>query len=322
MDILKQICALHPVGRTTAADLVKSYKQNRPHFMTLDHGTQVSITWSKLGRLTRAADTPADTTFLAFIDPGLLPVSACPATPVVHPGPSIVPEIHRPPSPTTSTVAVDEPIAPTPPTIFTKAVYHTTPPIVVDPVQMQFPLNAETLQPLGPDERAVLDADAALIRATHATLGDGIVNYSDDLTSSQEPVGLYCPFCDTELPGKQYSDALLAILNSPMIQVHTVCDPVGNNPNRRRLLIGPNVYSGFCAQHVLEELTPIAKSHGWPYPPDFSTLPQRIKDKRGFLDAVIIRTTTGVNLSPFYSNLLAMDNRKRLDRSFDVISAG
>ena len=79
----------------------------------------------------------------------------------------------------------------------------------------------------------VLAADAALICATRATLGDSIVNYSDDFTSSQEPVGLYCPFCDTELPGKQYSDVLLAILNSPMIQVHTVCNPVGNNPNRR-----------------------------------------------------------------------------------------
>lgn len=135
-----------------AANLVKSYKQNRPHFMTLNHGTQVSITWSKLGRLAKAANTPADTTFLAFIDLGPLPVSVCTATPIVHPGLSIIPEIHRPPSPMTSAVTINELVAPTPPTIFTKVVYHTTPPIVVDPVRMQFPLNAETLQPLGPDE--------------------------------------------------------------------------------------------------------------------------------------------------------------------------
>ena len=186
----------------------------------------------------------------------------------------------------------------------------------------QFPLDPEILRPLDPDERAVLDANAALIYATRATLGDGIDVCSDDCTPSQELVGLRCPFCDTRLLGKHYSDALLAMLNSPMIQEHTTHDPTDDNPNHRRSLIGPDVYSNFCAQHVLEELTPVAQLHGWPYPPDFSTLPQRIKDKRGFLDAVIIGTTTGVDVSTFFLNLLTMNDKQRYSQSLDIISAG
>jgi len=168
----------------------------------------------------------------------------------------------------------------------------------------------------------VLDANAALIRTTHATLGDGIDTHSDHCVSSQESVGLRCPFCDTVLPGKQYSDALLALLNSLKIQKNTVPDPTHDNPNHRRSVIGHDAYSDFCAQHMLEELIPVARVCGWPYPPDFSVLPQRIKDKNGFLDAVIMGNTTGVDISTFYSKLLAMDDKQRYNQSLNIISAG
>ena len=168
----------------------------------------------------------------------------------------------------------------------------------------------------------MLNADVALIRATRTILEDGIDTCPDDYSPGEELARLRCPFCDTELPGKQYSNALLAILSSPMIQTQTVPDPMGDNPNRRRSLVGPNVYSDFCARHILEELTPVAKSHGWPYPPDFPGLSQRIKDKRGFLDAVIIGIMTGVDITTFYSNLLRMNDKQRYDQSLNIISAG
>ena len=115
---------------------------------------------------------------------------------------------------------------------------------------------------------------------------------------------------------------MLAILNSPTIQAHTIPDPTSTNPNHRQSLVGHTIYSDFCAQHILEDLAVVARSHGWPYPPDFSTLSQRVKDKEGFLSAVTIGSMTGMEISEFYSDLLAMDQKKRHQQSLSVISAG
>jgi hypothetical protein len=299
-------------SKTTEADLPKNYPKAYAHFRTLDYDRQTTITWNEL--IKSCDDTTLSSNNFIHFTP---PQRPCPSTPQTPPlstrnTPTFISNLTSPPSST----PLDIPTPPPPP------MDHLAP--VSNPPQLpaRFPLNAKTLRLLNPDEQATLNADAALIRATRVTLGDGISAYSDDCIFSQELAGLRCPFCDTELPGERYSDALLAMLNSPTIQVNTVHDPTSNNPNHRRSLVGHNAYSHFCAQHTLEELTPVARSHGWPYPPDFSTLPQRIKDKKGFLDAVIIGIMTNVDVSTFYFDLLAMNDKQRYNRSLNIISAG
>ena len=314
LDILKRICTPHTVGRTTAAELVKSYKQNRPHFMTLDRNIQLSITWSELGRRAKAANTPPDSAFLAFVDVDL--------------GPPII---------------IDRTVS-TSPVIFTEAAPHTTPPTAVDPklavvpatptnttsqlvitepithIPAPFPLDASVLQPLLPEQRGILDAEYNLICAISKDLGDV------DTTWIEDPQGVHfqlrCPFCDTELPGTEYSLALKGLLNSKYIQENTEPDPTLQNPNARRSLGGHQVYSDFCSQHRLEELLPAAKAAGWPYPPDFANIQHRVHSKGSYINGLTMGIQTGLNPSKFYLEILAMSERQRREQAQDIVAAG
>lgn len=303
-------------SKSTEANLPKNYPKAYTHFRTLDYDRQMTITWNELIKA-QCEDTTSSASvsndFIGFIPP------VRPCTPTQPTLPSSTQDIISP----IDGLASLSPLIPS--DALSPVVLPLSPaghPATLPQLPAQFPLNAETLRPLDPEERLELDTNVALIRATRATLGEGIDTRSDNCVSIQEPVGLRCPFCDTELPGRQYSDALLALLNSPKIQTNTVQDPTYDNPNHRRSLIGHGAYSDFCAQHILEELTPVARLHRWPYPPDFSALPQRIKGKNGFLDAVIVGIMTSVDISTFYSNLLVMDDKQRYNKSLDIISAG
>lgn len=299
-------------SKTTEANLPKLYPKAYTHFLTLDQSTQATITWNELVKsCDNAAPSFPPPNVVHFINPVQLHTPTPPLPP-----PAVTKDLMSSDNP----VLPSSPIPPKTPPLLPAASQPT-----LDPPQVQaaFPLNIE-MQPLGPEELAVLDADVALVRTTRAFLGDGISAGPDleDELFGQESAGLQCPFCNTKLPGRQYSDALLTMLNSPTIQTHTVPDPTLSNPNHRRSLIGHFAYSDFCAQHVLEELTLVANSHQWPYPPDFSTLAQRVKEKEGYLNAVIMEIMTGVEVSKFYSDLLTMNSRQQYDQSLNIISAG
>ena len=311
-EIFQQIFGRN-CSKTTEANLPKLYPRAYAYFLTLDHDTQTTITWNELVKTcNNAAPSFPSPDVVRFVNP------VQPHTPTPTPPPPAI--IAKDPVPFNNPVLPSSSIPPKTP-LLSPAVCQPT----LDPPQVQaaFPLNIE-MQPLGPEELAVLDADVALVRTTRAFLGDGISTGPDleEELFGQESAGLQCPFCNTELPGRQYSDALLTMLNSPAIQTHTVLDPTHSNPNHRRSLIGHIAYSDFCAQHVLEELTLVANSHQWPYPPDFSTLAQRVKEKEGFLNAVMMGITTGVEVSIFYSNLLTMNSQQQYDQSLNIISAG
>jgi hypothetical protein len=323
LDILKRICAPHPVSGTTAAELSKSYKQNRPYFMTLDRDIQLSITWSELSRRAKMPDAPAaDSAFLAFADPG----------------PSA---ILRPPSPTTSASVVD-PTAPASPATLAEAVLHTIHPIITDPIPATihttftdttppqqiirapalFPLDADVLQPLLPEQRAILDAEHDLIRAISRDLGNTDTSWIEGLMGQEANSQLRCPFCNAELPGTEYSPALKNLLNSEYIQENTVQDPTPQNPNSRRSLRGHQVYSDFCSQHRLENFLPAVKAAGWPYPPNFTNLRHRVRSAGSYIDGLVMGIQTGPDSSQFYSEMLVMSERQRREQAQDIIAAG
>jgi len=333
LDILKRICAPHTVGRTTAAELVKSYKWNRPHFMTLDRDTQLSITWSKLGRCAEATNTPPDAEFFAFVDPGPSPVSTYPITPVT---PNLPPP--------TPSLGIIDPIVSASPAIFTEVTPRAIPPTIIDPIPAvvpaaptntisssmivqpvihtpaPFPLNASVLQPLLPEQRGILDAEYNLICAISKDLGNMDTAWTEDLQGVD--FQLYCPFCDTELPGMEYSPALKDLLNSEYIQENTEPDPSLRNPNARRSLRGHQVYSDFCSQHRLEELLPVARAAGWPYPPNFKNLQYRVRLKGSYINRLTMGIQSGSYPSQFYLEMLVMSERQRRGQAQDIVAAG
>jgi hypothetical protein len=338
MDVLNRICAPHTVGRTTSADLLKSYKQNRPHFMTLDRNTQLSITWSELGQRADDAETPADPTFLAFIDPGPSPVSAHPTTHQMLP---TVPTISTPLLSMTPASVVD-PTLPASSTVHAEVALHTVPPVSTNPIPATtptaftdttspqqtirtpalFPLDVNVLRPLLPEQRAILDAEYDLICAISRDLGNTNATWIEGLTGQVVDSQLRCPFCDAEIPGMEYSPALKDLLNSKYIQENTEPDPTLQNPNSRRSLGGHQVYSDFCSQHRLENLLPAVKAAGWPYPPDFKNLQHRVRSSGSYINGLMAGIKTGSDPSQFYLGMLAMSERQRREQAQDIIAAG
>lgn len=332
--MLNRICAPHVVHRTTAAELTKSYKQNRPHFVTLDCNLQQSITWSELRRCAIAANTPADSEFIAFVDPRLS------THPTVHPtSPGVIPNITGISLPTTPTSAID-PMVPTIPTIMVEPVPSMTPNLTQATVPVRFvdessplttpqkiahapfPINSDVLQPLLPEQRAALNADHNLILAISKDLGDIDTTWIEGFMSQDINSQLRCPFCNTELPGTEYSQTLNVLLNSEYIQENTVPDPTPQNPNARRSLKGYQVYSNFCSQHRLEKLLLEAKAAGWPYPPDFTNLRHRVHSKKSYIDVLAMSIQTGLGPSRFYLKMLAMSERQRREQAQDIVAAG
>jgi len=293
--------------------------------MTLDHNTQLSITWSELGRRVKMANTPADMEFIAFVDLGPSLVSAHP-TPVTHPAPLII-------NPTVLTSP-------------TKVALHTTPPIVVDPTPAMvpttsidmvlrsvtpqqitytpapFPLDSNVLQPLLPEQRGIHDAEYDLIRAISKDLGSMDTTWVDSLMDSGVDSQLRCPFCDAGLPGTEYSPALNDLLSSKYIQENTEPDPTLQNPNARRSLRGHQVYSDFCSHHRLEDLLLVAKAAGWPYPPDFTNIQPRVHLKGSYINGLTMGIQTGLDPSQFYLEMLAMSERQRREQAQDIVAAG
>lgn len=108
LEILRRICHPHPVCKSTAASLAKAYRYNHTHFVSLDRNLQLTITWSELDRLARAANTPPATVFVSFIDPTRLPVSTSHTAPVVSTPPTGIINL--------SSGVPDTPVDPTPKT--------------------------------------------------------------------------------------------------------------------------------------------------------------------------------------------------------------
>ena len=331
LTILKEICKPHTIGKTTAAKMADDYKYNHPHFMGLDRDLQQTITWSELGRRAKAANTPATDTFTTFIDPTHSPmvstdlhiVGSMPSTVTVNPT-----------TPATPTAITDQ-THPTTPAAINNRTHSTIPGVIVEPTLSPplprkiphvpvapFPIDLSVLQPLPPKQRAVLDAEYDLIRAISKDLVDIDPTLLDDLTGQGIGSKLQCPFCSVELPGTECSPALMDLLNSKFIQDNTEPDPTLQNPNARRSLRGHQVYSNFCSQHRLEELLIVAKAAGWPYPPDFVKLRDRIHSKGVNINAFILGIREGVRTSRFYSEVLRMSGEQRREQSQDIVAAG
>jgi len=312
--LLKQICQPHSVGKTTASSFPKSYPQNRPHFMTLDRDTQLSITWSELSLLAKAANTPVDRQFIAFTDPGPSSLPACSVTPGTYITPPVAPVV---PPLTTSTI-VTGPMSPTTPDVAMSPPPPTTQQILRTPAL--FPLDVNVLQPLLPEQRAILDAEYDLIHAVSEDFRNA--------TWAESPMGqgvnfqLRCPFCDAELPGSEYSPALKNLLNSKYIQENTEQDPTTQNPNARRSLRGHQVYLDFCSRHRLEELLPDVGAAGWPYPPNFTNLQYRVRSKETFVNELTVGIQTGLAPSRFYLEASVMSERQRREKAQDIVTAG
>ena len=133
---------------------------------------------------------------------------------------------------------------------------------------------------------------------------------------------LRCPFCDTELPGRDYSPVLRDLLNSEYIQENTESDPTLENPNARRSLRGHQVYSDFCSRHRLEKLLPNAEAAGWPYPPNFTNLQDRVRLKGSYISGLTTGIQTGSERPRFYLEVLAMSERQRREQAQDIVAAG
>jgi len=317
--LLKRICAPHSVGRTMSSAFPKLYGQYRAHFMTLDRETQLSITWSQLGVRAQAANTPADKEFIAFTDPGPLPIPVCPANPGTSSTSFVIPPVPQPTAPTIITNPM-VPMTPTPPDIAISLPPVTAQQTLHTPAP--FPLDANVLQPLLPEQRAVLDAEYDLIHAISRDFCHTNATCVEGLTDQRVNPQLRCPFCDTELPGTEYSPALKDLLNSRYIQENTEPDPTLQNPNSRRSLKGHQVYLDFCSRHRFEELLPDVKAAGWPYPPNFANLQHCVHSKGTYINELIVGIQTGSVPSQFYLDVLAMNERQRREQAQDIVAAG
>ena len=88
-------------------------------------------------------------------------------------------------------------------------------------------------------------------------------------------------------------------------------------------LIGREFYSGFSEQDALEELQAVANTSGWPNPPDFSLLPQRVREKQPYLNAVIFEIQMiSKSVSKFYKHLFTMSVAERYAQSLEIMSTG
>ena len=144
----------------------------------------------------------------------------------------------------------------------------------------------------------------------------------EDLAGQGVNPQLRCPFCDAELPGREYSPALKDLLNSRYIQENTELDPTLQNPNGRRSLKGHQVYSDFCSQHRFEELLPDVEAAGWPYPPNFENLQHRVRSRGTYINEFTLGIQTGAAPSRFYLEVLAMSERQRREHAQDIVAAG
>jgi hypothetical protein len=88
-------------------------------------------------------------------------------------------------------------------------------------------------------------------------------------------------------------------------------------------LIGCGAYSGFDAQDTLREHQAVASLSGWPNPPDFLSLPQRVQEKQVYLDSIILEIQMGsAGISRFYKHLFSMGAGERYLQSLEIMSAG
>ena len=319
LKTLKRICTPHSVEKTTAATFPKVYMQNRPHFVTLDRDTQLSITWSELGLHAKEANTPVDEEFIPFTDPGPSPILPCPTTPGTRLTLFVIPVV---PLLTASNVISNPtiPVTPAAPDVVIPPPPSTAQQIIR--TLALFPLDANILQPLLPEQRALLDAEYNLIRAISKDFHHADTTWVEGPTGQGVSFRLCCPFCDAELPGTEYSPVLKNLLNSQYIQENTEPDPTLQNPNARRSLRGHQVYSDFCSQHRLEELLPDAKAAGWPYPPEFANLQHRVRSKETFINELTVGIQTGLAPSRFYLEALVMSESQRREQAQDVVAAG
>lgn len=88
-------------------------------------------------------------------------------------------------------------------------------------------------------------------------------------------------------------------------------------------LIGGGTYSGFNAQDILKEHQAVASLSGWPNPPDFLSLPQRVWEKQVYLNSIILEIQMGsAGASRFYKHLFSIGAAERYLQSLEVMSAG
>ncbi|EJD34447.1 hypothetical protein AURDEDRAFT_131165 [Auricularia subglabra TFB-10046 SS5] len=92
-----------------------------------------------------------------------------------------------------------------------------------------------------------------------------------------------CPYCDQPLP-ENPSDALLDLLRTARAKSRP--RPRRNNPHGLKASMA--VYIGVCERHRFEtKVLPRAIRSGWPTKIDFDLLPDRVKNHRQALDAVL-----------------------------------
>ncbi|TEB27479.1 hypothetical protein FA13DRAFT_1634593 [Coprinellus micaceus] len=92
-----------------------------------------------------------------------------------------------------------------------------------------------------------------------------------------------CPFCGEELPDLR-SGSLEAKLEQLIEEAEL--DPTPENPHA--MLLPFTRFISFCAQHLHEEKgLETARREGWPLEPDFDALPQRVRNLKPELEAIL-----------------------------------
>ena len=111
-----------------------------------------------------------------------------------------------------------------------------------------------------------------------------------------------CLFCNQELPGTAFSEALVKILNKINIHGGTKRDPTPENPNHLAAVKGLTASIEFCVQHRHEKHHQVVLDQGWPTQPEFIDLSDWVVELVGQVKDLVIVGTLDVQ-SPHHVRL-------------------
>ena len=323
-EVFQKVFGIDHYPKTTASLLPQLYPAAYHHFRSLNYNDQVTITWSKL--INHFDVTKKDSVgipFVYFVHPTRPPTQLPAVGPIKTPlaltsSPGFISSVptsqaggHTSQPTSLSEVDLLSCLPPTPPT--------TAP----------FPFNKEILQPLseGPIETPpALTSPPGLISSVRVSMSQA-EDYLSQPTSLLPAPRTTAPFPLEKTILQPLSEGQRASLEADLTLVHDTRKALGNlvvdHDSGINQLVEHNKYSQFNAHDTLEQLQAVANSSGWPNPPDFSSLPQRVQEKQVYLDSIIFEIQMAtVGISRFYTRLFSMTARERYLRSSEIMSTG
>ena len=305
-EVFQKVFGIDHYPKTMASLLLQLYPAAYHHFHLLDYNDRVTITWSKL--ISRFDITKKDSVgipFVYFVHP-----SESPARP-----PAIGP-IKTPQAPTSSPGFVS--LVPTlqaeghpsQPTSLSK-VDLLSPLPLTPPATTLFPLNKEILQPLSEGPIKTSPAPTSPPGFISSVTMSQAEDYPSQPTSLFPTPHTTTPFPLDKVILQPLSEGQQASLEANLMLVHDTQKALGNlvvdHDSGINQLVERNTYSWFNAHDTLKKLQAVANSSGWPNPPDFSSLPQRVWEKQIYLGSIIFEIQmASAGILRFYTRRFSM----------------